>query len=235
MHLRPRRIAFFLAASTIAAGFTIFACSTDNGTTTLPTPDTGRTDTGGGGDPDVVDPPLDPCRDAFAPRPSTGPRCLGVIDAGGEGGSGGKNCVGKTEICCSDGQNAPNMFEPSECITGMVSGGNSFTVGRCNSTFTADGGTEWHCTEKDHCPGTGSICCMIPGPGSNGIFPQENDSWPGCAKTKFQNSRFVGGTRCKATCAAGEIQLCSSNTECTAGECIFLSSGGRNIGYCRVQ
>jgi hypothetical protein len=235
MHLRPRRLAIFFAASSIAAATAIFACSTDNGTTTLPAPDANRPDTGSNPDEDApVDPGVDACADAFVPRTSTGPRCLGVLDAGGDGGSGGKNCLGKLQICCSDGTNMQGGFEPSDCLDAAVVG-NGFQEGLCTPTFTGDGGQEWHCTEQAHCPGTGAVCCMR-GTAAGNPVPAPNNDWPGCDRTKFQSPRFNGGTRCRnAMCNAGEIQLCSSDSECTAGSCIFLSASGRNIGYCRVQ
>lgn len=238
MVLSSRRLVVFFALSTFAGASAIFACSTDNGTTQpLPSSQDVRSDRGNPDDPDA---PIDPgapdaCADAFVPRPSPGPRCLGVIDAGGDGGTGGKNCTGKVQICCSDGitPGTSNQFEPSECIDGTVSG-NGFVEGECTPTFTGDGGSEWHCTEADHCPGSGAICCLLPSPAGNPIPAQHND-WPGCGTTKYVPGRFVGGTRCRATCNAGELQLCSSTAECKAGECIFLETSGRNIGYCRVQ
>ena len=233
MHLRPRRIAIFFAASTFAAACAIFACSTDNGTSVLPAPDANKDTNVPDPDGNVVDPGVDACADAFVPRTSTGPRCLGVIDGGGEGGTASRNCAGKTQICCADGRFSDGGFAPSECVTGVVSGGNTYNEGTCTPTFQGDGGKEYHCFEAAHCPGTGSVCCMTGSTAGNPI-PSGNNDWPGCDRTKFQNARFIGGTRCRANCAAGELQLCSSSAECKAGECIFLEADNRSTGYCKV-
>jgi hypothetical protein len=232
MQARTQRVALFFAVSGFAAAAAIFACSTDNGPSTINTLDA-RSESSSGGEDAPIEPGPDACADAFVPRQSAGPRCLGVVDAGGDGATFSKNCAGKTQICCSDGRFSDGGFAGSDCLNATVTG-NSFQEGQCAPTFQGDGGKEWHCTEAAHCPGTGSVCCMIGSTEGNPI-PSGNNDWPGCETTKFQNSRFIGGTRCRATCNAGELQLCSSSAECKAGNCIFLEAENRNIGYCRVQ
>lgn len=245
MQQRTRRFAILFGGAFVATLGAIAACSTDNGTTPLPTGNAGN-DSGrdsaradGSGNDDEKDDSGTPsggdggadCGNLPKPRPGIGPYCLGV-DAGK-----GVNCDSeKNEVCCSDGKlEGSDEFAASECKAATKSASGGYNVGGCDSTYQGDGGKEYHCTGPDHCPGEGEYCCAVPNVGVTTLAPGTNNKFPTC-KAYYQNGRFTAGTRCKADgCAPGDLTLCAKDEDCKAGTCVPLSLEGRDVGYCRVQ
>jgi hypothetical protein len=240
-----RRLYMFLGGTFLAGGGLIAAaCTTDNGTTTVPTVsdsgrDTGSTSSSGGSSSGS---PSGDGGDASAncddipkkPKSSDGPFCFGAGAGAGDSGvdaSPNANCDStKNEICCSGGR-LPNDagFAPSQCKVATED-----TVGYEEGT-TCTGITpvkEYHCMEGAHCPGSGEVCCVTVSEAGAPKPGQDND-FPGCP-VYFQSGRFTEGTRCRDACQASELQMCSSDAECKAGKCVPLTLEGRYGGYCRL-
>lgn len=118
---------------------------------------------------------------------------------------GGKNdyCAAGSEHCC----------EPK--ATGSVS--------KCqpSSQPCATGDTDWRCQDPvADCP-SGQKCC--------GIGTVVKNSDPKCANyaTGFT------GTKCATACGAGEVEMCTSDSECTAPEvCLPFGAKGAQVGAC---
>jgi hypothetical protein len=171
------------------------------------------------------------CANIPVVQSNPGPFCFGVGDASTDGSASGANCPSaQGNICCSGDPIDGGAFVPSSCIApGNASVG--YATGMC-SYPNGGTGTEWHCTQASHCPNGGERCCAIKSAVGQPM-PGQNNDYPGCP-VYFQSGRFVGGTRCQATCGAGELQLCSSNAECAAGTCVPITISGRFTGYCRL-
>lgn len=242
-----RRLAMFLGGTFLAgAGLFAAACGTDNGTSAVPTVDSGGRDTsssssssGSSGDPDGSGPTDGgaDCANIPTPKSSDGPFCFSVLDASPDGSTASKNCnAAANEVCCS-GQRIDGgpTFEPSRCEVATPAGGanagyNENTV--CNAGFTY-GVEQWHCMESAHCPGNNEVCCAITADAGQTLIPQQDKDFPGCP-VYFQNSFFAGGTRCKSACAAGELIMCASDADCQNGKCVPITIEGRYGGYCRL-
>jgi hypothetical protein len=244
MQQRTRRLAFVFAGTLFATVGVLAACSTDDGTTPLPGSDGGRDSakadgSGNNNDDDGGVPgPNDggngaDCANVPTVKSSVGPYCFSVVDGGGNGTTKSVNCNAENnEICCSDGRQADGGFALSECKVATTSGGGGYTEGACAPTFEGDGGKEYHCMEKDHCPGSDEACCAIPREVTK-LNPGKNDDFPGC-QAFYQSGRYVEGTRCKKNgCAPGDLTLCSKDSDCPSGTCVPLTLEGRYGGYCR--
>lgn len=245
-----RRLALVLASAALtAAGLIVAACSTDNGQQPLPTPDSGKKDTGtassssGGtdGGTDGSSGGLDAspdCSGVFLPRVrdnSTGFFCPFAprADAGSEAGVPGDGPCAQDETCCNSGRNGAN-FGPSFCATGKG-------IGACTgdptygAMFVGDGGSVWECGDSTNCPG-GQVCCLTTQPGANGNvnIGQAND--PREKACGVLQAYKWGGTVCKASCAAGtEIKMCGDKDKnCAAGTtCTAFEALSRDLAYCR--
>ena len=240
-----RRLYMFLGGTFLAGGGLIAAaCTTDNGTTTqVPTVNDSGRDTGNGsssggssggssgnpGDGGGAD-----CANIPTPRSSEGPFCFGAaqVEAGVDA-SPNKTCNSAAdEICCSGNPIADAGFEPSSCKQATTG-----AVGYDEGTCTAGKAQEWHCTEGSHCPGSGEICCAMKSE-AGAPQTQPNNDFPGC-EVYFTSGRFVGGTRCRETqCESGELQLCSSDAECSNlganAKCRSVTISGRFAGVCKL-
>lgn len=244
MKQRNRRLAFVFGGTLLATLAALAACSTDNGTTPTPgtnTPDAGKKDAkgetqDGGDDDDDTDggkKPADGGADCSAvpkPRTGDGPYCFSVKTD--DGGTANTNCnAGDHEVCCSGGRDVKGDFIDSECKVATVAAEGYNTT--CSAPALGDGGNEIHCTQADHCPNASETCCAIPVEGST-LKPGTNDDFPGCT-AYYQSPRFLGGTRCKDGCAAGELKLCTKDADCAGvGKCVSLKLSGRDVGYCRL-
>lgn len=248
MHQRVRRIAFFIAASSlVSGGLIVAACSTDNGTSSgTPTPtfeagkqETGNNETGpipDGGTDSATDPD---CAEAPRLRNNTGSFfCAFYRRDGGEAGIPTSNCP-SDETCCNPGR-AGTAFPPSFCATGAkgVGEANCLAQAAANGSSWGPDGSTWECNDKQACSGA-EICCMIPGPKSGtteiAAFGKSEDVPPACNPKRAYNT---AGTRCTngAACAAGQDRLCSVADPCPAGfDCIAIEALFRDVGYCKQK
>jgi hypothetical protein len=170
------------------------------------------------------------CGNVPQPKTSIGPFCF-QVDAGNNTAAN-KNCSSANhEICCNSGQLPPGDggFANSSCLVVAVSSP-GYVTGKCTYNG-ATSGQEIHCTEAAHCPGKTEVCCAIGTDAGPPNANQDND-YPGCP-AYFTSGKFVGGTRCRTSCAVGELQLCTATSECTGGTCMPLTIGGRLTGICR--
>lgn len=232
------RLAFaFGGAAATSIALVLAACSTDNGFSPLPT--TGL-DSGGGtgstrdsstrrdtgptpGEEEEEDAAIDPnadCSKVPKLRSQTGVYCFRGIETDDAGVCG----AGRT--CCSDVKN--NRTFTSKCVDrGEACDFESF------ADAGLEDGREWHCTESSHCE-SDQACCVIKGDMGAPKATVDTKEFPGCG-TYFNNSdkAFVGGSRCKTTCAADEVRLCAKDEDCTGGaKCKFFKIANRNSGTC---
>ena len=110
--------------------------------------------------------------------------------------------------CC---ETPPAANTPSTCVSAAAA---------CPVAMS----TPWECADPGDC-GSGKQCC------GTGTF-NANPSFPTCDNfaSKFK------GTHCAATCAAGEITMCTSDAECTSAnagtKCSTMSPKGNHVGAC---
>jgi Cys-rich repeat protein len=80
--------------------------------------------------------------------------------------------------------------------------------------------TDWGCEDPADC-GSGMTCC------GKGTLVQNTD--PNCAN---YTTSFTG-TYCAASCASGEITICTSNSQCPSGQtCLPFAAKGNQVGGC---
>ena len=110
--------------------------------------------------------------------------------------------------CC---ETPPAANTPSTCVS---------VAAACPVAMS----TPWECADPGDC-GSGKRCCGM------GTF-NANPSFPTCDNfaSKFK------GTYCAASCAAGEITMCTSDAECTSAnagtKCSTMSPKGNHVGAC---
>jgi hypothetical protein len=147
----------------------------------------------------------------FAPKPNT------------DGGVG-INCLQAETCCLGGGKPDGGGFDPSMCVNG--------TNAACPAPSAGAGATTaWECTQTSDCASKGGgVCCVV----SNGA-----DAGVGFATNTNQCTIFTreSGTRCKATCGAGEFQGCQQDSDCPSGKICTLASAGSgdriDMGYCK--
>jgi hypothetical protein len=231
-----KKLAWFVVGTlTVASvGLISVACSTDPVGGGLPTAtptntaDTGTpgkdgggggTD-GGGGVPDAAT-----CLAKLRPNAAAGPFCPFVPKP--DGGVGVNCATGET--CClgSAKLGVDAGFDPSECKAGGATACAPASDPKQNPS-------NFECTEKDDCA-TGQVCCIVP-------FLMALDGGPsakpgtGTNANKCVIARGENGTRCKATCAANDLQGCQQDSDCTTGTCTSISVGPGDrvqMGYCK--
>jgi hypothetical protein len=141
------------------------------------------------------------------------------------------------ETCCNPStRDALGSFFPSFCATGK-SGDATCAASAAAEGSTYDAGSAWECADRTACTGE-DVCCLVPKapPPANPLVisnttSNDPDHPPYCGVKRSYNE---GGSRCKPSCAAGEIRLCSlSDTSCTGGTtCMPFFGGFRELGYC---
>jgi hypothetical protein len=91
------------------------------------------------------------------------------------------------------------------------------------ATPCASGDTDWQCEDPSEC-GSGMQCC------GKGTMVKSTDANCGNYATGFT------GTYCAASCAAGDIQMCTSDGECTSPQtCLPFNTKGNQVGGCYPQ
>lgn len=251
---RFRRVAFFIGATTLAAGgLMIAACGTDNGNTATPQVEASSPRETGGGNPeagpnpeagDMDSPSNADCAKNPILRTTTRPTGFfcGFYNAdGGDSGTGNDRNCPSDDTCCDPGPDpaGSKMFPPAYCAVGKGAPACAALPTPAPGTkWVADGGTAWECADKNSCPAAAPVCCLIqdvnklPKTLNIGGYSATNmDHPPACnAKTAYN----AGGTACRTACAAGEEKMCSlsddtcgAGTKCTAFDALF-----RQLGYC---
>lgn len=257
MQQRTRRLAFAIGGTVITSvGLFLAACSTDNGMAPLPGQvDSGRARADAGGSSSETDGQA-PDDAAAGPDCSAAPRvrtndhgfyCAFLPrDAGSAADAGGASNCAHDETCCNPGK-VGNDFPKTFCAStprAQKGGANGATACAAeaaarSSTWTPDAGTTWECADKNSCD-TGQVCCLFTQPGLSAgeqvnIGKNLDKTIPQACNA--QQAFKYGGTRCAASCAADEIQLCSGTDQncqsprtCSAFE---VAPGGRELSYCK--
>jgi hypothetical protein len=257
MQQRFRKLAVFVGAATLAgAGLIMVACGTDNGET-VATPqveagkDTGTTKKDGGdttetdGGTPITDSGTAPdCSNEAELRSNTA--TSGIFcgffrrEAGAPDAGVGASYCQNDDTCCNPGK-VGSTFPASFCADGKGADKCAAQAAANNSTWTADAGTTWECSDKFSCTG-GQVCCFTqdqarlaadPGDKLNpGGYGNNNPAHPPACNGKAMYN--VGGTRCASACAAGELIVCSlTDNSCGPGTtCKAVEAQFRDLGYC---
>lgn len=254
MQQRTRRLAILLGGTLLATVGVLAACSTDNGTTPLPGQtgndsgrDSSKTDGGDNNEEDDADTPKDgggaDCSEA--PRLRSNDRggffCSFFTRDAGAGDAGGRSNCADDETCCNPGKGGDGEFPPSFCAETETKGGNApaacaAQAAANGSTWTA-GSSAWECGDKNNCD-DGQVCCLITwadaGPMDKVNIGKSLDKDIPAACNALQAFK-QGGTRCAASCAADQIQLCSnSDDNCTGNQkCTPFTAQFRDLAYCK--
>ncbi len=219
--MQRARLALLLLGTFTTATGVLIACSTDNGTTPIPREDAARPrsdgssgGTSGGEEEEEQDagPDAAGCDGGRSARSNRGVYCRSnAVDS-----DAGYCTVGDKTICCNDSK-IGTQFEPGKCVA---------AEGECG--FQGTGGREWHCTESDHCGG-GQACCVIAGDdGTPRVFKDRCGE-----RNNDANKKFVGGSRCKASCGTDELRLCAKDADCDGDKkCYFFDLSSRFTGVC---
>ena len=230
MQQRIRRLALVLGSSILGSIGVLAACSTevvqqlpssptttkDSGTTRR---DAGADDGDGDTDPQGASDAGGDCGKAPKPKPNTSIFCRKDVE--------GKTLYckpGEGEMCCSEAKMG-TKFVPGSCQRPLGE--------TCTFPSGYAGGIAMHCTDGTQCPTAGNVCCLTPGDaGAPKAFP-DTLNFPGCGVVFVSSLDFTKGTRCKAACGATDLQLCSSDAECTRGKCIGATIINRSTGVCQ--
>jgi hypothetical protein len=92
--------------------------------------------------------------------------------------------------------------------------------------------TTWGCDDPSECP-SGNMCCAIPYAGKTmvNILQEAPINGQVCMGHYAQ---YMQGTICAATCAAGQVQMCTANAECPSGKtCVPFRKAGNQVGACQ--
>jgi hypothetical protein len=118
---------------------------------------------------------------------------------------------GKTDagsLYCTGG--TTHCCEPAQGMSACVA----------EATPCAMGDTDWVCEDPADCPAQ-MVCC------GSGTLVQTGNPMCGNYATGFH------GTHCAASCMPNEIQMCTSNGECSNGKnCIPFGTKGNQVGGC---
>lgn len=264
MKQQTRRLIIILGGAMLsAAGLTLAACSTDNGSTPLPTAgsDSGR-DTGGNTGKDTGSPTENDgdtpgqdggggadCGDAPSLHKTTSGFFCAFYKDGGMADAGGNSNCANNETCCNPGKNGAT-FPPSFCASTPASGKGDNGQDECNAQATAKSGvawvaagsSTWECASSENC-GAGNTCCIVTSAaekadgGHVNIGKASGSTAPPAACNALQAYKY-GGTICKASCTGlDEIELCSETANNCAGgkKCtpFVVQPGFRDFGYCK--
>jgi hypothetical protein len=233
--MNTKKLAWILAGSSAVAGAVLglAACSGDD-TKPITTKDSGTdsttgtdaakdTSTNDSSNPDTSTGDGGVCFDKLRPNPEAGPFCPFVAKP--DGGVGVNCATGET--CC---YGAPKGGDAGFDLSVCKSGGAAACPAPTNPTARADIA---ECTEKDDCTGN-QICCIVPldiDGGTTATLSTGIDSKTTCVYAKGEK-----GTRCQASCGAGEWQGCQSDSECGSKKCTLigvLAGDNLQMGYCK--
>lgn len=118
----------------------------------------------------------------------------------------GRTICAAGQACCI----APiASAQPSSCVAG-------------GAACPVAGSLAWACEDALDCAGSaaGPVCC-----GSGAVVAD--------ATCGFHRGTGFTGSRCAASCGAGEVVICESATQCAAGKtCTPFKTSGLNLGAC---
>ena len=208
--------AFIFASSLTVAlgGLGLAACSSSPSAGVNPGTDSGSdssTDGGGGGDSSTDSMSLDAqadCKPAtlHVPAADAGVYCP-FSQSGGT--KGGYCAVG--QFCCK-----PSKGLSAGVCTAAGTGGAS----PCATTDLS-----LQCDDQTQCnAGNGGPACC-----GTGTLGQD----PACVGTQAYYASGFKGTKCQATCGAGEMQMCEQPAQCEAGTCTAFKAKGGQFGACQ--
>lgn len=207
------------------SGVGMAACSSSSATGT-PQPDTDASTSGDGGSTgkdsgqaggDSGGPTTDSgCGNAPTLHTST----AGSVFCGYPADGGSSFSCNTGEQCCLGGK-VGSSFDPEECVpfgtacTNPVDGGVPIQCGQ-NSDCTANGVTGAACCLKGSgVPALATGCTYDKASGGTAVMCEESDA-------------------ATPTCAAGEVQICSSNTDCPTGKtCTPMKWKLYQVGFCQ--
>lgn len=253
-----RRLAVFVGGALLALVGVLAACSTDNGATPLPGQtgtdsghNTPRPDSGDGEDGDDASTPLNDGGGAdcgLAPRLRSNDRggffCSFYSRDAAAGDAGGRSNCADDETCCNPGRDGKD-FPSSFCAqTDRSDKGGDNGQAACaeqaeanDSKWVASGSSTWECGDKNNCA-EDQVCCLVtwmnaePTDKVNIGNSLDEDIPKACGALQAFKQ---GGTKCAASCAADQIQLCSqSDNHCTGNQvCTPFSALFRDLAYCK--
>ncbi len=228
-----KKLAWILGGGAVFAGATIFlaACSddpkpitkVDAGTDGTVGNDSGKDGTTTDGSPGDGGAEAS-CFSKLRPAPEAGPFCA-FIPKPNDGGTG-VNCATGETCCYGAPKGGDAGFDPTLCIADAA------TACPAPSNNQQRPGDSFECAEKDDCP-SNQVCCIVPGTTADG-----GSLTLGTGTDQFTCTFLTGekGTRCKATCGAGEFQGCQSDSECNGKTCTIVNVGSGDrlqMGYCK--
>jgi hypothetical protein len=227
-----RKLALFVGAASLAGGGVfVVACGTDNGSSTVATPqvEAGKTDTGtppvdggGGTDSATTDSGVDCSNNPILRDNTSSFRCAFLSTGSADGGVTCEN----TQTCCN-GDKVGGVNQKGFCAS--AKGGDTVCAAQAVDAGTQYvTGAAWECADKSACPGS-QVCCMIQDPVrlaadpvknklNIGNTPPTNTKHPAACKAQYAYN--AGGSRCKAACepAKNDLLLCSlTDNSCGAG------------------
>ncbi|HVH45581.1 MAG TPA: hypothetical protein VM925_24675 [Labilithrix sp.] len=259
MQQRTRRLAIVFGGALLTTIGVLAACSTDNGTTPVPgqngtdsgsnntKTDSGKVDTDTDGAASPSDAGAD-CSEAPRLRSNTSGFFCGFFrrDASApDSGSGSLSACSNDETCCNPGKGGGADFPPSFCAKtphDEKGGDNGQTecadqADENGSTWNVSGSTTWECGDKNNCD-DGQVCCLVTWADAGATdkvnigksLDKEIPASCGALQAFKQ-----GGTKCAASCAADQIQLCSTTDDnCTGNQkCTPFTALFRDLAYCK--
>lgn len=152
-----------------------------------------------------------------------------VGDAGAECGTAAKLFPPKPDggIFCpfsKTGAGGKDIYcaETEQCCENVMGAGASTCVAKGTACPVATA-TVWECEDPANCP-TGQQCCAHSSAAGTAVTVSTDTC--GAYLSKFS------GTKCAATCAAGELVVCEQQSECAMGTCTAVKPKGNDIGVC---
>jgi hypothetical protein len=241
MNIRTLTLVLGSALVVAAGGVSATACSSSSGGGGTPTKDSGTTpdstsgnNDSGGGNEDTGVPPSDAGTGADCKNVSLHQNPPGAVYCGYDDAGNTFSCTADAggAQCCLGGEIAPKTFDPQVCVPFATTCTNQSANLDAASTTPA---VPIECNQVSDCVAAGqahaSACCLQGGTGPNQVS--------GCGYSKATQGTAIvcegdAGTAGGATnCAAGEIQICSSQADCPSGTtCTAGTWKIYQIGFC---
>ena len=178
---------------------------------------------------DVTPTPEAGAKDVAVTDTSQGDTSVVEQDAGAECGTAPKLFVPKPDggIFCpfsATGAGGKNIYcpETDQCCENPMGSGVSTCVTK-GMACPVMGATVWECEDPSNCT-AGQKCCAHSGTAGTAVTVATDTCGPYLSK--------FSGTKCAATCAAGELEVCEQQSECTMGTCTAVKPKGNSIGVC---
>jgi hypothetical protein len=167
-------------------------------------------------------------KDVVVPDTSPGDTFVPPQDAGAECGTAAKLFAPKPDsgVFCpfSGAPGAKNIScaETEQCCQNAKGAGVSTCVAK-GAACPIAAATVWECEDPSNCP-MGQVCCAHSSAAGTAVTVGTDTC--GSFLSKFS------GTKCAASCAAGELVVCEQQSECTMGTCTAVKPKGNDIGVC---